>query len=190
MHEKMVKEWYLHRKKVAMRVEILLPLECDQEQNPSFLLLNSMSSSIIIGWREWVSLPELGIPRLKTKVDTGARTSALHALCVEIIEKARHQKQVCFIIQPQPKRFPEKSIKCIADLIDIREITDSGGHKEIRCVIQTSVVLGTLNWAIEITLTSRDNMRFRMLLGRPALVQRFLVDPPHSYLYSKKTIIP
>lgn len=149
-----------------------------------------MASPIIIGWREWVSLPELGIPRLKTKVDTGARTSSLHACCVEVIEKTPHQKQVRFIIHPQPKRFPEKSIKCIADLIEIREITDSGGHKENRCVIQTSVVLGTQCWPIEITLTSRDSMRFRMLLGRTALEQRFIVDPSHSYLYSKKTIIP
>lgn len=149
-----------------------------------------MSSPIVIGWREWVSLPELGIPRLKTKVDTGARTSSLHACCVEVIEKDPHQKQVGFIIHPQPKRFPKKSIKCVADLVDIREITDSGGHKETRCVIQTSVVLGTQCWPIEITLTSRDTMRFRMLLGRTALEQRFIVDPTHSYLYSKKTIIP
>ena len=149
-----------------------------------------MSPSIIIGWREFVSLPELGIPRLKAKVDTGARTSALHACCVEVIEKTPHQKQVCFIIHPQPKRFPEKSIKCVADLINIREITDSGGHKESRCVIQTSIVLGTQCWPIEITLTSRDNMRFRMLLGRTALKDRFIVNPTHSYLYSKKTIIP
>lgn len=164
--------------------------ELDQVLNLSFLLLNNMSSPITIGWREWVSLPELGIPRLKTKVDTGARTSSLHACCVEVIEETPHQKQVRFIIHPQPKRFPEKAIKCIADLIDIREITDSGGHKESRCVIQTSVVLGTLCWPIEITLTSRDTMRFRMLLGRTALEQRFIVDPTHSYLYSKKTIIP
>lgn len=149
-----------------------------------------MSSPILIGWREWVSLPELGIPRLKTKVDTGARTSALHAFCVEIIEKTPQKKQVCFSIHPQPKRFPEKTITCIADLIDIREITDSGGHKEQRCVIQTPVVLGLESWPIEITLTSRDNMRFRMLLGRTALGTRFIVDPNHSYLYSKKTIIP
>ena len=164
--------------------------ELDQVLNLSFQLLNNMAPPIIIGWREWVSLPELGIPRLKTKVDTGARTSSLHACCVEVVEETPHRKQVRFIIHPQPKRFPEKSIKCIADLIDIREITDSGGHKESRCVIQTSVVLGTQYWPIEITLTSRDTMRFRMLLGRTALEQRFLVDPSHSYLYSKKTIIP
>ena len=149
-----------------------------------------MSSPIIIGWREWVSLPELGIPRLKTKVDTGARTSALHACRVEIIERTPHQKKVCFIIHPQPRRFPEKSISCVADLIDIREVTESGGHKENRCVIQTSIVLGTQCWPIEITLTSRDNMRFRMLLGRTALKHRFIVNPTHSYLYSKRTIIP
>jgi len=163
--------------------------ELDQAQNPSFRLLNKMSSPILIGWREWVSLPELGIPRLKTKVDTGARTSALHAFCVEIIQKSPDKKQVCFSIHPQPRRFSEKIIKCIADLIDIREITDSGGHKEKRCVIQTSVVLGIQCWPIEITLTSRDNMRFRMLLGRTALKQQFIVDPSRSYLYSKKTII-
>lgn len=146
--------------------------------------------SIVIGWKEWVSLPELGIPRLKTKVDTGARTSALHACCVKIIEQIPSQKQVHFVIHPQPRRFPEKVIQCVANLIDVREVTDSGGHKEKRCVIQTSVVLGTQCWPIEITLTSRDNMRFRMLLGRTALKQRFIVDPTHSYLYSKKTIIP
>lgn len=149
-----------------------------------------MSSPILIGWREWVSLPELGIPRLKTKVDTGARTSALHAFCVEVIEKNPQKKQVRFNIHPQPRRFPEKIIKCIADLIDVREITDSGGHKEKRCVIQTTVILGQHSWPIEITLTSRDTMRFRMLLGRTALKHHFIVDPSRSYVYSKKTIIP
>lgn len=149
-----------------------------------------MSLPITIGWREWVSLPELGIPRLKTKIDTGARTSALHACHVEIIERESHQQQVRFVIHPQPWRFPEKAINCIADLCDIREVTDSGGHKENRCVIQTTIVLGTQCWSIEMTLTSRDNMRFRMLLGRTALKDRFIINPTYSYLHSKKTIIP
>ncbi|EDP46885.1 ATP-dependent zinc protease [Rickettsiella grylli] len=149
-----------------------------------------MSLPIMIGWREWVSLPALGIPRLKAKIDTGARTSALHACHVEIIEKNSHQKQVRFVIHPQPRRFPKKAIPCTADLFDIREVTDSGGHKENRCVIQTTIVLGTQCWSIEITLTSRDNMRFRMLLGRTALKHRFTINPTYSYLHSKKTIIP
>lgn len=141
-----------------------------------------MQKPILIGWREWVSLPELGIYRIKVKIDTGARTSALHAFCVEIIEEVSQKKKVCFIIRPYSRHSLPKKIKCIAELVDIREITDSGGHKEQRCVIKTPVVIGKRSWPIEITLTSRDNMRFKMLLGRTALKGRFIVDPSRSYL--------
>ena len=140
-----------------------------------------MAALIPIGWREWVSLPELGIRRIKAKIDTGARTSALHACSVEMMETTQ-KKKVCFIIRPYSRHSSKKIIKCIAELIDIREITDSGGHKERRCVIKTPIVIGKQCWPIEITLTSRDNMRFKMLLGRTALKQRFIVDPSHSYL--------
>jgi hypothetical protein len=141
-----------------------------------------MKTPIPIGWREWVSLPELGIRRIKAKVDTGARTSALHAFSVEMMQENPEKKKVCFIIRPHSRHSPKKIIKCSAELIDIREITDSGGHKERRCVIKTPIVIGKHVWPIEITLTSRDTMRFKMLLGRTALKNRFIVDPGRSYL--------
>ncbi len=141
-----------------------------------------MGSPNLIGWREWVSLPEFGIHRIKAKIDTGARTSALHAFCVKIIEGASQKKKVCFIMRPYSRCFPQKKVKCTAELVDIREVTDSGGHKERRCVIRTPIIIGQQHWSIEITLTSRDNMRFKMLLGRTALRGRFIVEPSRSYL--------
>ncbi|WP_218813783.1 ATP-dependent zinc protease family protein [Rickettsiella endosymbiont of Dermanyssus gallinae] len=140
-----------------------------------------MAAPTPIGWREWVSLPELGIRHLKAKVDTGARTSALHASSVKILEGTSKKKKVCFIMRPHSRHSPKKTIKCVAELIDIRQITDSGGHKEQRCVIRTPIVIGKHSWSIEITLTSRDSMRFKMLLGRTAL-KGFIVDPCRSYL--------
>lgn len=140
-----------------------------------------MEAPIPIGWREWISLPELGIRHMKAKVDTGARTSALHAFSVKILEGSLQKKKVCFIMRPYSHHSPKKTIKCITELIDIRQITDSGGHKERRCVIKTPIVIGKHSWPIEITLTSRDTMRFKILLGRTAL-KGFIVDPCRSYL--------
>ena len=118
----------------------------------------------ILGWREWVALPDLGIPRIKCKVDTGARSSALHAFYRECI--------------------------CTADVLDQRIVADSGGHREMRYVIETTVVVGDASWPIEITLTDRDTMRFRMLLGRTAINKKFLVNPASSYLAGKPKPVP
>ncbi len=134
----------------------------------------------IIGWREWISLPGLGIERIKAKIDTGARTSALHAFKVDIYQENGKQK-VRFAIHPRQKSTRQILI-CQADLYDVRWVTDSGGHREERCVICTEVILGQQKHLIEITLTSRDDMRFRMLLGRSALQNNFLIDPSASYL--------
>jgi hypothetical protein len=141
-----------------------------------------MQERVPIGWREWVSLPELGIRRIKAKIDTGARTSALHAFSVEVMEKLPGKTTVCFMIRPYSRHAFQKMITCTAELIDVREVTDSGGHRERRCVIRTPIVIGKHRWPIEITLTSRDTMRFKMLLGRTALKQHFIVDPSRSYL--------
>lgn len=136
----------------------------------------------ILGWREWVSLPELGLDLIKAKVDTGARTSSLHAFSVEEFSKG-HKRYVRFGIHPFQKRV-DVEIFCEAPLRDQRQVTDSGGHSELRYVIETIVSLAGMSWPIEITLTNRDSMGFRMLLGRTALRKLYLVDPGASYLQS------
>ena len=136
-----------------------------------------------LGWREWISLPELGIDRIKAKVDTGARTSALHAF--EIAEcKTPDRHWVKFKMHPL-QRDNETVIECEADVIDRRYVRDSGGHRELRWVIKTDIVVGKEHWEAEFTLTPRDNMLFRMLLGRTAIAGRATVDPGRSYLASR-----
>jgi hypothetical protein len=140
-------------------------------------------SPLILGWREWAAFPQLNIPRIKAKIDTGARTSALHAFQVDTFQENGKTK-VRFTIHPRQKSI-KKVISCVTDLIDIRWVTDSGGHREQRCVIQTDIILGNKCWPIEVTLTSREDMRFRLLLGRTALRNHYYVDPAASYLLGK-----
>ena len=133
-----------------------------------------------LGWREWVCLPELGIERIKAKVDTGARTSALHAFSVRDFEDdGKHRVE--FKMHPN-QGDDETVIVCTADIKDQRVVRDSGGHEETRWVIETPVRVGPDSWPIEITLTARDDMLFRMLLGRTALKGRAVVDPSRSFL--------
>jgi hypothetical protein len=136
-----------------------------------------------LGWREWAALPDLGLPAIKVKVDTGARTSALHAFYTEKYQ-LDNVDMVKFRIHPIQRNF-DFHVECHAPLIDFREVSDSGGHREMRYVIKTSIVIGNSNWPIEITLTNRDNMRFRMLLGRRAMEARAVIEPGASYLNGK-----
>lgn len=140
----------------------------------------------IIGWREWVTLPTLGIEWIKVKVDTGARTSALHAFEVEELYEGG-AKHVRFAMHPLQKRT-DIVHTCIAPVIDERVVSDSGGHRERRYVIEAPVRLGEHEWPIEITLTNRDTMLFRMLLGRTALIDRFHVQPGASFIFGKPPI--
>lgn len=142
------------------------------------------SDIVTVGWREWVSLPELGIARIKAKIDTGARTSSLHAFEVRDFEE-NGVHRVEFKIHPK-QRNKKKVDVCQADIVDERTVSDSGGHKEQRWVIRSPLSIGPYTWDIELNLTSRDDMRFRMLLGRTALNGRAIVDPSGSYLVGKK----
>lgn len=141
------------------------------------------SEARMVGWREWVALPELGIQAIKAKIDTGARTSALHAFRVDTFQEAG-QNKVSFDIHPVQGN-DQRVVTCIADLLDQRMITDSGGHRELRYVIKTPVMMGSLQWPIEITLTNRDDMTFRMLLGRTALRPHLIVNPGTSFLQGR-----
>jgi hypothetical protein len=133
-----------------------------------------------VGWREWVALPDLGIRHIKAKIDTGARTSSLHTLAVVTFTE-NGRRRVRFGLPPRkgsdrPEKFYE------ADVIEEdRWVTDSGGHREQRPVIRTTLTVGNDSWLIELTLASRESMRFRLLLGRSALQGHLTIDPAASY---------
>ncbi len=136
-------------------------------------------SKVTLGWREWVALPELGIDAIKAKVDTGARTSALHAFAVEPFSKDGDD-WVRFSMHPMQNDSDTVTV-CEAPVLDRRQVRDSGGHSELRYVILSSIQIGDNIVSAEITLTDRDSMKFRMLLGRTTLKQGYLVDPARSY---------
>lgn len=138
----------------------------------------------IIGWREWLSIPELGIPRIKAKVDTGARTSCLHTCGLEVYESRSGEARVRFTVHPLQKKN-DYSVECDRRLLRQHQVKDSGGHVEVRPFISVPITLGSLTWEVEFSLTNRDNMKFRMLLGRTAMKGRFLVNPGLSYQLGK-----
>ena len=145
---------------------------------------NSDTELLTLGWREWVSLPDLGLKRIKAKVDTGARTSSLHAFELRDFEENGIHR-VEFKMHPN-QHDNDTVVVCVADVADERFVRDSGGHREQRFVIKSPLTIGAITWDIEINLTSRDDMRFRMLLGRTAFRGQALVDPARSYVLGKR----
>lgn len=144
----------------------------------------SLDQKKIIGWQEWVELPDLGIDKIKAKIDTGARTSTMDADDCELIEKEGimyAQFQVTF----GSRKKPQKKV-CMARAVDNRNITNSGGQMEDRIVIVSNIKIGKLIKEIEITLTQRTGMKFRMLLGRTAISEDFVVDVTRSCVMGLK----
>ena len=137
------------------------------------------ASHRIVGWREWVRLPQLGIPWIKAKVDTGARSSSLHGVHLERFRR-RGRDWVRFEVHPL-QRHARKTVTVEAPVLEDRRVRSSSGHSSLRPVIETEVELLGQCWRIEITIADRDEMGFRMLLGRQGLRKRVVVDPGLSY---------
>lgn len=137
----------------------------------------------IIGWREWVGLPQLQTDWIKAKIDTGARSSSLHAFGIQSFMRDG-MECVRFNIHPW-QRSESSSVEVEAEVIDWRSIRSSSGQSEDRPVILTKLRMGADVHAIEVTLANRDEMGFRMLVGREGIRRRFVVDPARSYLAGK-----
>lgn len=139
-----------------------------------------LPSGLTVGWREWVALPELGVERIKAKLDTGAATSALHAVHIRRFTVGGADR-VAFDVHPD-QHGTSRTINCIADVTDERLFKSSNGHRERRLVIRRLLAIGGRQFAIEISLTNRDTMGFRMLLGRSAMRGSLIVDPARSFV--------
>ncbi len=134
----------------------------------------------IVGWREWLALPGLGIPKIKAKIDTGARSSSLHAFGIER-GRGSARDRVAFYTSPH-QRGEGADVSCSAELLDLRTVRSSNGVTEERYFIRVMARLHGLEWPIHLTLAERSHMSFRMLLGREAIEGRFLVDAGRSYV--------
>lgn len=147
--------------------------------------INPMHEKLFIGWKEWCSLPQLGLPYLKAKVDTGAATSALHAIHIQPFQ----DKGEWFMrFETHPLQKNSQLIRtCTAKLIDHRLVASSNGEKQNRYVIQTPLTLGGYTWDIELTLTNRIDLGYRMLLGRQALQGFALIDLSRAFCLGKIT---
>jgi hypothetical protein len=150
--------------------------------NLQLLFMKEQEQLPVIGWREQLALPDLGITEVKAKIDTGARSSALHAFDVETFD-CDGKRMVRFKVHPY-QRDAYRTVTAEAELLDQRQVRNSGGQAQVRPVIQTTVELDGYTFPIELTLTNRDAMGFRMLLGRQAVRKRFLVDAGRSFLHS------
>ncbi|NQV48664.1 MAG: ATP-dependent zinc protease [Rhodospirillaceae bacterium] len=136
-----------------------------------------------VGWREWIGFPELGVDRIKAKLDTGARTSVIHAFRIQKVDD-EDEPRVEFYLHPvQRRRNPE--YRCIAQIVDERTVKSSNGESETRYVIITPMRMGEHIWPVEVTLSDRDQMGFRMLVGRSAIRGRCIVDPGSSFLLGR-----
>lgn len=141
---------------------------------------------VLVGWREWLALPDLNVAQIKAKVDTGARTSALHAEDIRYVRR-RNGTLVQFIVSTEQDGNWVRTV-ALAPLLDERKVRSSNGTAELRPVIETRVRLGEREWLIEVTLTRRDMMGFPMLLGRQAVKGHAVVDPGRSFLNGKTVV--
>jgi len=147
--------------------------------------LKTHKQKLIAGWREWAQLPELGVEMIKVKIDTGAKTSSLHAFELSTFTDVGKE---CVRFDVHPLQDNDLITRtCVCPIVDYRWITSSTGHKQRRFIIHTTLKMGEFSSLIEISLANRDEMGFRMLVGRNALKGHILVDPSHSFHLTHKT---
>lgn len=149
--------------------------EASQPDTPEVII---QDKELVFGWQEWVELPGLGLPAVQAKIDTGARSSSIHAFMIEPYGRA-NKPRVRFGVHPIPDQ-PDITVFCSAELVGQREITSSNGETELRYIIRTPMRIGGQEWPIEISLTNRESMQYRMLVGRTALRDNIIVDPNNS----------
>lgn len=147
--------------------------------------MKEKNQKLSIGWQEWVALPMLKIPAIKAKIDTGAKTSSLHAYNIRQFKEGNIDF-VSFLVHPLQKNNSIR-ISCFAPIFDIRGVMSSNGHVEQRYVIKSLLCLGSNSWEIELTLSNRDPLRFRMLLGREALGSKVLIHPSKALCIARYT---
>lgn len=147
--------------------------------------MSDFRESRTVGWKEYLDLPELEIFRLKAKVDTGARTSTLHVDSLEVLDVLPDGSELVEIVLAPDRRRPEARIRARVRVLRRMRVVDSGGHPEVRPVIETEMALGPIRKKILVTLTDRSAMLFRMILGRKALEGDFRVDVAGKYLLRK-----
>lgn len=144
----------------------------------------SRKERLTLGWREWIDLPDLDAGDILAKVDTGAKTCALHTFYIDDFER---DGDLWIRFGLHPNRHSDKiAVHCEYPVKEKRDVTDSGGHTENRYVIETTIRIGETEFPTEVTLTNRDNMKYRFLLGRNAIRRRFVVDPARSYRLGKR----
>jgi hypothetical protein len=145
---------------------------------------------VLIGWKEYVALPDLGVSSLKAKVDTGARTSSLHVASLRTLEDLGDgQADLEIVLAPNRRRPDQLVVGRVRQLARIR-VTDSGGHSQLRPVIETTLVLGPVTKRIRLTLADRSSMLFRMILGRKTLENDFVIDVARKYLHKRQEMPP
>ncbi|HMM57752.1 MAG: ATP-dependent zinc protease [Xanthomonadales bacterium PRO7] len=142
-----------------------------------------MQEPLLIGWREWVSLPQLGLTAIKAKIDTGARSSSLHVTALEAFER---DGRTWLRFAVAPRRRSARTVACEAPALERRAVTDSGGCTTQRWFIRSTIALGGNRFDAEINLSDRGGMLFPMLLGRTALRGRFRVDPDLSWVCGRR----
>lgn len=143
-----------------------------------------MRQKFRIGWREWVRLPDLGGAELRAKIDTGAKTSALHARRLKLEDRAGRTWASFDLLPDWPRKAPRRRVE--AEVIAMRRVTSSNGAVELRPVVRTMIMIGGQSWAVQVTLTNRRGMSFAMLIGREALTGRVIIDPAQSYLTEER----